>query len=199
MELINIMEAKVYSQEGIEIVEISGRLEMEKALPLKQACLSHCRNKKSVFSLNKLNFVGSSGIKIFFQIFKELRELKVPFKIVGIKADFQRFSLLLDKAIFEVFPTVEMAIASLKNPEMQFEIYQDPSIYSLHPIMPQNNLESIENANLRETEIGEGIESDFAMETSDLTNSEWMGQLEEKETHSAIPTNGDIDSASSER
>lgn len=110
------MKAQVHKKNGISIINISGKLEMDKAEPLKKVCLDEFSGQNVIFSLNELNFVGSSGIKTFFQIFRELKDENSHLKFVGLNSDFIRLIELTEDHSFEIYESIDMAINSFLNP-----------------------------------------------------------------------------------
>lgn len=85
------MEAKVENQNGIFVVNLSGRLDFEKADQLKERCLKAFVSRDVIFNLRELNFVGSSGITPFLELLSELNKTNGRrFKICSVGVEFMR-------------------------------------------------------------------------------------------------------------
>lgn len=85
------MQTLVSQSGDVTVVKVSGRLDIDQAGTFRQACLNRLSEKKVVFNLSELTFVGSTGIQSFFQTVQELH-LRTPWgvRIVGLHHDFQR-------------------------------------------------------------------------------------------------------------
>ncbi len=66
------MEAKVNEKSGVFTVTLSGQLDFESADALRAKCRHHFLNKKVIFDIAHLNFVGSSGITPFLGMLGDL-------------------------------------------------------------------------------------------------------------------------------
>ncbi|QDK37885.1 STAS domain-containing protein [Bdellovibrio sp. NC01] len=107
------MEVKILLDGDIAVVSLSGRIEIEKTQSFKQACLSNFKNKKIVFCMKNLNFVGSSGIQSFFGVLNDLNaNNKMNAKIAGLNPDFQRLFSFTECKNLEVHESVENALLS---------------------------------------------------------------------------------------
>lgn len=56
------MQARFSEQAGVVVVELIGKMDVEAAVPFREACLKRLSGRKVVFDLRALSFVGSSGI-----------------------------------------------------------------------------------------------------------------------------------------
>lgn len=107
------MHLKLLSDGEITIVSLSGRIEIEKTLTFKAACLKNFSDRKVVFCMKNLSFVGSSGIQNFFSILNELNtESTMSAKIAGLNADFQRLFQFSDCKNLEAHESIEGAMQS---------------------------------------------------------------------------------------
>lgn len=107
------MEVKLILDGDIVVVSLSGRIEVEKNQSFKNACLQNFSNKKVVFCMKNLSFVGSSGIKNFFGVLDELNsDKKISVKVAGLNPDFQRLFSFSECKALEMHETVEGAIQS---------------------------------------------------------------------------------------
>lgn len=85
------MEAKLRQQGEVTIVTLSGKIDIEKNHQFKSVCLEKLANRKLVFQMSQLNFVGSTGIQAFFQAVMEInRQNPYGLKLTGLKEDFRR-------------------------------------------------------------------------------------------------------------
>lgn len=107
------MRVKVIQEGDYNVVALIGRLDIEKNKLIKDTLLKNYSNKKIVFCMDQLQFIGSSGIQNFFQNLKELHEQKkLNVRIVGLNQDFQRLLHYSSLQDFGVFESVETAIGS---------------------------------------------------------------------------------------
>lgn len=107
------MEIRLVLDGDIAVVSLSGRIEMEKMMSFKKACLQRFADKKVVFCMKNLNFVGSSGIQNFFTILSDLNEnKKMSARISGLNSDFQRLFQFSGCSNLELYENIEGAIQS---------------------------------------------------------------------------------------
>lgn len=88
-------------QDGdVMIVRVSGRLDITRSTFFRKACFHELMDKKVIFQLSELTFVGSTGIQTFFQVVKDLHTQN-PYgvRVVGLSSDFLKvFHLHSDSA-----------------------------------------------------------------------------------------------------
>lgn len=107
------MEVKLVLDGDITIVSLSGRIEIEKTQSFKSACIQNFAQKKVVFCMKNLNFVGSSGIQTFFGVLNELNAAnQMSVKIAGLNPDFQRLLSFTECSALEVHENIEGALQS---------------------------------------------------------------------------------------
>ncbi len=107
------MEIKLVLSGEIAIVALSGRIEIEKTQSFKKACLHNFSDKKVVFCMKNLSFVGSSGIQNFFSVLNDLNSHnKMNAKIAGLSPDFQRLFSFAECSSLEVHESIEGAVQS---------------------------------------------------------------------------------------
>jgi anti-anti-sigma factor len=113
------MEAKISRDGEIWVVHLKGFLDFESVAPFRQTCLQHLRDKKVIFNLGDLNFVGSSGITTFVETIKELKDgaEQIP-KFCGLSAEFRRVFVANELEKVEVYEDVNGAAAAFINPEL---------------------------------------------------------------------------------
>ena len=111
------MEAKLAQVGEVVVVTINGRLDIDMAPPFKEACLKNLLDKKVVFNLQPMSFVGSTGIQSFFQVLKELHaKNKFGVRIAGMTADFLRLWKVHTDATFVIYETSQTAVLSFDQP-----------------------------------------------------------------------------------
>ena len=118
------MQTKMKKQGDTLIVEIEGTLDFESNEPFRQSMdsiftkFSTDRSpEKIVFDLEKLEFVGSSGISRFI---KTLQEVSVrahgKTRYCNVASEFQRMmKAMTDEELFEFFESQESARSSFNN------------------------------------------------------------------------------------
>jgi anti-anti-sigma factor len=112
------MIAQLSYQGEVTVVSLSGRVDIEKAAYLRQTCLNRFANKKIVFCMDRLHFVGSSGIQNLFALMEELQALRgCDVKMAGLNPDFQRlWSYAQRNGVLEIHENLEKAILSFQQP-----------------------------------------------------------------------------------
>lgn len=107
------MNIKILLDGDIAVVSLSGRIEIEKTHSFKKACLQNFTDKKVVFCMKNLSFVGSSGIQSFFGVLNDLNSNKqLNAKIAGLTPDFQRLFNYSACSALEVHESIEGALQS---------------------------------------------------------------------------------------
>lgn len=106
------MQAKLHVQGDITVVSISGKLQIEKTQHLKKVFEENLSDKKVVFCLDQLSFVGSSGIQSFFNLLSDFKASgKMDVKVAGLRPDFLRLWSFGARQI-ELHENVEQAVES---------------------------------------------------------------------------------------
>lgn len=101
------MEAKVQHKEDVVVVNLKGFIDIETAKPFREACMKSIArlDKRIIFNLEGLNFVGSNGIIPFLQTLEELRsQSKMQMGFCKVSSEFQKIfsaSPLNDIEIYE--------------------------------------------------------------------------------------------------
>lgn len=114
------MNAQMSLQNDVTVISLSGRMNIEKAAFLRSACIKQFQNKKVVFCLNALHFVGSSGIQTLFQMMEELKaSFGCEVKMAGLNPDFQRLWQYGQKSPLEVHENIEKALVSFRTPHTE--------------------------------------------------------------------------------
>ena len=101
-------------QDGnIIILELEGNLDFETTLQFREKCrdlIKKTNTQRVVFNMEKLKFVGSSGINQFIKILKECNTRKEKPKLCHVSSEFSK--------MFRAYQTT-------RNP---FQIYDDEMI-----------------------------------------------------------------------
>ncbi len=114
------MNAQMSLQNDVTVISLSGRIDIEKAAFLRSSCIKQFQNKKVVFCLNALHFVGSSGIQTLFQMMEELKaSCGCEVKMAGLNPDFQRLWQYGQRASLEIHDNIEKAIGSFQAPNSE--------------------------------------------------------------------------------
>ncbi|HPI40912.1 MAG TPA: STAS domain-containing protein [Pseudobdellovibrionaceae bacterium] len=111
------MRVNMVEQGEIFFLHIEGRLEIEKIKFLTSQLKSKFQNKKVVFCLEKLSFVGSCGIQKFFLDIDELHKKQIiEARIVGLPQDFRYMLRFNQIANLEFLENVQVAVESFLLP-----------------------------------------------------------------------------------
>ena len=113
------MQAKVQEKDGVVIVNLEGYIDVETALPFKEACLKSLGNRKDskvVFNLEGLNFVGSNGILPFVETLHDIYDQN-PEKInfCKVSSEFQKVFKASPLRDVEIFNDEKGAVAAHVN------------------------------------------------------------------------------------
>ncbi len=108
------MDAKLDQCGEVMVITINGRLDIDKTKPFQEACFKNLLDKKVVFNLQPLNFVGSTGIQNFFQALKEINSKnKFGLRIAGMTVDFQRLWTIQQDAM-AIYENTQVAVKSFE-------------------------------------------------------------------------------------
>ena len=112
------MEVKTEQLGEVTVVHVSGKLNLEKNMSFREACLRSLSNQKIVFSLRHLQFVGSSGIQSFFRTLSEIHQkTSCEVKIAEVNPDFLRLLQYAALPDLEIMPSVETALSRFASLE----------------------------------------------------------------------------------
>lgn len=107
------MQLKMVLDGEITVISLSGRIDIDKTQSFKQACVENFADKKLIFCMKNLSFVGSTGIQSFFNVLNELKaNKKVDVKISGLNSDFRRLLNFTECSQLEVHEDIEGAMQS---------------------------------------------------------------------------------------
>jgi len=112
------MKANVINKRGITIVTFEGHISYARAHELRKQLkrlYASKRNQKMIFNLEKLEFVGSSGIRYFIDVFKELTQKRTQPRFYGISAEFEYlFEAFRGRKRFKIFSDEKKALKSYR-------------------------------------------------------------------------------------
>ena len=83
------MQAQITKEDGIIIIRLHGISDVESVADLDQACKKYCLQKKVIFNLADLTFVGSSGLDKLMSVISTLSYTS-QIKICSAKKEFQK-------------------------------------------------------------------------------------------------------------
>lgn len=114
-----IMRAK---QDGnVLFLELEGHLDFETTVQFRQTCkdlITKGAGNRLIFNMEKLKFVGSSGINQFVKVLKEFNTLKEKPRYIRLSTEFNRIfrALQTSRNPFEIFEDENTAKLSFDLP-----------------------------------------------------------------------------------
>lgn len=109
------MEAKIAKAGEVMIVELRGRLDFETSAPFRKTCLEHLVHQKVVLDLNRLNFVGSLGLKDFVETIDSLlQRSSAQVRLCGVSSEFRRLFEASGITAMDFFDSRDKALASFQ-------------------------------------------------------------------------------------
>jgi anti-anti-sigma factor len=107
---------------GVLIFELEGQLDFETTQQFQETCeslIEKTATPRVVFNLDKLKFVGSSGINQFIRALKELNALDEKPKLCHLSPEFDRVFRAYQptRNPFEIFADEGTAIAAFSLPK----------------------------------------------------------------------------------
>lgn len=139
------METSIRRHGEWTVVKITGRIEMEKAQIFREACLKSLQNEKVVFELDRLQFVGSTGMSEFFEVLHDIEKMKgCGVKLVGLSSDFKRFVAVTKASLLKIHETLEEAFRPALDAGLDFN--QSPT-ENLSENLTENLLKTAELPN----------------------------------------------------
>lgn len=112
------MIMRVRQEQNVLVLELEGQLDFESTQEFKKACedlLAKNEADRLVLDMERLRFVGSSGIGQFIRALKDLQKAKrLNAKFCRASSEFQRLFRVYQTARrpFEFYPDVAQAILS---------------------------------------------------------------------------------------
>ncbi|MDZ7741159.1 MAG: STAS domain-containing protein [Bacteroidota bacterium] len=110
------MEIADIKKEKFTIVELSGRLDTTNYQELEKALQSmlDAEEKNIILDCEKLDYVSSSGLRVFLMFLKKIRELEGKFFICSMQEEIREvFKISGFTSIFDIFENREKAEAAM--------------------------------------------------------------------------------------
>lgn len=110
------MNITLVDEGAVKVVQVSGRLQIEKAAFFKKILSDNLKGSKVVFVMDQLSFVGSTGIQVFFRAIEEARkDHQIDSAIVGLKPDFKKFMSLVGIQTLDFHEKIEQALFRINS------------------------------------------------------------------------------------
>lgn len=116
------MRAEITKSGEITIVSLEGQISFDTITPFREHCMTKLKGSKVVFDLGQLNFVGSIGITSFFEIIKDVVEMKLleP-KFCNVKSEFHKLFVAWFANNVEIYEQKEQAIYAFQVPQASLQ------------------------------------------------------------------------------
>lgn len=117
------MNIKARQDGEIVIFELEGHLDFETTLNFQKACetvIEQSEKVRIIFNMERLKFVGSSGINHFIGVMKEFNTLPYRPKLCSVSSEFTRVlrAYQTSRRPFEIFQAENDARQSFLNPPL---------------------------------------------------------------------------------
>jgi anti-anti-sigma factor len=115
---IHTMKMKEQKQNDVMNVGLDGMLDTAASYELEERSFQLIEegNSKFIFDLTALNFIASSGLRVFLAIAKRLDKNKGRILLCGLQPDIKEvFDVSGFTPIFEIFATPEDALKSIQG------------------------------------------------------------------------------------
>ncbi len=110
------MEAKMKNQGEVTIITLQGSLDIERTQPFREACIKHLLNKKVVFNMENVSFVGSTGLQAFLETIRLMsEESQHGLKVVGVRAEFKRIFMNMEFNKLQFHDSENTALEAFKK------------------------------------------------------------------------------------
>jgi anti-anti-sigma factor len=107
------MEAKIKNQDGIAIINITGRLAIEYTQAFRQVCNAKFGQGQVIFNLEGATFVGSTGIQHFIETIKDVHSRNQQgLRVVCGKPEFLRIIQNIEVKDLQIYSNEIAAINS---------------------------------------------------------------------------------------
>ena len=103
------MKTQITKNKDVIIVRLQGLADVESVVSLNQTCDQHLLQKKIIFNLADLNFVGSSGIAALTGILKKLSQ-NSRLKVCSVGSEFRRIFASSHLEDLEIYETEDKAL-----------------------------------------------------------------------------------------
>ena len=101
------------NDKGLEIIRISGRIDPATSNQLEEALNKVISGGSSrlILDLSEVNFISSSGLRVFLSILKKVKAQNGDLKICGMDSNVGKiFKIAGFVSLFDILPTEEEAI-----------------------------------------------------------------------------------------
>ena len=114
-----IMNAR--RNQDVVICQLEGYLDFETTSHLKETCamlMKQNNTHRIIFNMEKLKFVGSSGINQFIKVLKHLNAQKEKLKLCNLSSEFQKLFKAFEtsRKPFQIYDDEGKALASFALP-----------------------------------------------------------------------------------
>ncbi len=104
------MQAKIEQEGDVVIVHLGGLLNYEAVESFRVVCLKHLTQKKIVFDMQNLSFVGSIGITDLVSVMTEIsRRPMTPVKFSRVSSEYLRVLQASELQSLEIYETPDYA------------------------------------------------------------------------------------------
>ena len=111
------MQARMIQERNVVIVHLSGRVDVETAVPFRDACLNRLSGQRVVFDFQSLSFVGSCGILPFLETMQAFHVSNPGgVKFSGVGTEFKKVFAATPLHTIEIFETASLAVDAFINP-----------------------------------------------------------------------------------
>ncbi|MES2966026.1 MAG: STAS domain-containing protein [Bdellovibrionota bacterium] len=116
------MQARMIRENNVIVVHLSGRVDVETAVPFRDACLNRLAGQKVVFDFKALSFVGSSGILPFLETMQAFNIANPGnTKFSGVGSEFRKVFAATPLSVIEIHETATGAVHAFVNPQPQIQ------------------------------------------------------------------------------
>jgi anti-anti-sigma factor len=114
------MQARMIRENNVVVVHLSGRVDVETAVPFRDACLNRLASQRVVFDFTALSFVGSSGILPFLETMQAFNIANPGnTKFSGVGSEFRKVFAATPLSVIEIHETASTAVNAFLNPQPQ--------------------------------------------------------------------------------
>jgi anti-anti-sigma factor len=109
---------EVEKRKNVVIIKVSGRLEINQALELEDLINAHIANgaKFFVFDLGNINYLSSSGIRVFIATLRQLKDLNGRMILANLSNNVIKTLKIVElDGLFEIVDNVEDAVKILEK------------------------------------------------------------------------------------
>lgn len=109
---------------NVIVLALEGHLDFESTHQFKETCfglMKRANTQRIILNLEKLKFVGSSGINQFIKVLKEFNSKRDRPKMCGVSSEFSRLFRIYQtkRNPFEIYEDEQVAVQSFVLPEIK--------------------------------------------------------------------------------